>query len=437
MKKLFLALLGALFCLLLRAQSAEDEIRQNILFTASNYMAYPGPTQQMLTPAPEGMTPFYISHYGRHGSRFHSKPSMYNQPYFTLAKADSLGKLSPLGHEVMLRLDRIRHDAENRWGELTPLGAEQHRQIARRMIERFPEVFEGKTDIDARSTTVGRCILSMEYALMEMLTMNPQLTIHHNATHRDMDYLNLQDKALMAMKFNKPAKAWYNDYMHKANFHAHLMQSLFNDTAYVRKNVNPEDLALQIFLVASILQNTELGDKVTLYDLFTKDESYQMWKVGNAYWYIGWGAADVNGAVQPYTQRNLLRHLIEDADQVVSQPKRKVQLRYGHETVLLPLLCLMDINGYGLTTHDLDELEPHGWVNYRMFPMACNLQLIFYRRSIHDKAEDVLFKVLLNENEATLPLPNDRAPYYRWTDFRKYYLEKLDKYDEKSKKVKR
>jgi hypothetical protein len=38
--------------------------------------------------------------------------------------------------------------------------------------------------------------------------------------------------------------------------------------------------------------------------------------------------------------------------------------------------------------------------------------------------------VLLNENEATLPLPSDLAPYYRWSDFRKYYLKKLDAYEE-------
>jgi hypothetical protein len=61
--------------------------------------------------------------------------------------------------------------------------------------------------------------------------------------------------------------------------------------------------------------------------------------------------------------------------------------------------------------------------------MSCNLQLVFYRRSPKDRADDVLFKVLLNENEATLPLPTNQAPYYRWGDFRRYYLDKLDRYE--------
>ena len=33
--------------------------------------------------------------------------------------------------------------------------------------------------------------------------------------------------------------------------------------------------------------------------------------------------------------------------------------------------------------------------------------------------------VLLNEVEATLPLQPVSGPYYRWSDFREYYLKKL------------
>jgi hypothetical protein len=40
----------------------------------------------------------------------------------------------------------------------------------------------------------------------------------------------------------------------------------------------------------------------------------------------------------------------------------------------------------------------------------------------------VLVKVLLNEVEATLPIPTDCAPYYHWTDFRQFCLKKLADY---------
>jgi hypothetical protein len=61
--------------------------------------------------------------------------------------------------------------------------------------------------------------------------------------------------------------------------------------------------------------------------------------------------------------------------------------------------------------------------------MSANVQFIFYRR--HPKDKQVLFKVLLNENEATLPLPTDQPPYYKYSDFRDYCLRKLEAYDEK------
>ena len=100
MRKWVLAAVISFLFSTIYAQSAYDEIQKNVLLSASNYMAYPGPTQQKLTPAPRGYKPFYLSHYGRHGSRFHSKPSFYNAPYHVLAKADSLGKLTATGKDV-------------------------------------------------------------------------------------------------------------------------------------------------------------------------------------------------------------------------------------------------------------------------------------------------------------------------------------------------
>ena len=108
--------------------------------------------------------------------------------------------------------------------------------------------------------------------------------------------------------------------------------------------------------------------------------------------------------------------------------KPGAQLRFGHETVLLPLVCLLEVEDYGLSTDNLESLDRRGWANYRIFPMGANLQLVFYRQSPAD--DDVLFKVLLNENEVHLPLKSVEDVYYHWSDFRKYYLSKLDAYVE-------
>ena len=54
--------------------------------------------------------------------------------------------------------------------------------------------------------------------------------------------------------------------------------------------------------------------------------------------------------------------------------------------------------------------------------------MVHYRKDRDD--QDVLVKVLLNEEEASLPFATDCAPYYHWKDFKAYYLKKLDAYKE-------
>ncbi len=80
-----------------------------------------------------------------------------------------------------------------------------------------------------------------------------------------------------------------------------------------------------------------------------------------------------------------------------------------------------------MATGHLEAVDKKGWADFKLSPMAANIQLVFYRSSPKDN--DVLFKVLVNENEARLPLRTDVAPYYHWRDFREYYLKKLDAYE--------
>jgi hypothetical protein len=120
--------------------------------------------------------------------------------------------------------------------------------------------------------------------------------------------------------------------------------------------------------------------------------------------------------------------MIADADSCIQLKETNVQLRFGHDTILLPLDCLMGINGYDKQVDNLDSLAASGWIDYRVFPMAGNLQLVFFRRNSKDR--DPLLKVLLNEQEATLPIPAYQGPYYRWADVKKYMLRRLSTYAE-------
>lgn len=410
------------------AQKPKQEMKKNIGLSASNFSAYRGPLQPRLTASPKGMEPFYISHYGRHGSRYMSKIREYDYVLDILHKADRLHKLSPLGEDVFRRVKLIHDEANGRLGELTPLGVQQHRDIARRMMERFPEVFEEDACIDARSTLSVRCILSMQHELLQLVSMNPRLRITSDASMHDMYYLHQTDRELVKqVTSSTEGRGAYYSYCLERECWQRVVNQLFNDTAYVNSHVNGERMNYYLFRMASNVQNMEVRKELTLYDLFTDDELLANWQTNNAYWFLGYGFSVHNGGKQPYMQRNLLRRIIMEADSCIRYPHPGATLRFGHDTVLLPLICLMGVNGYDQVINDLDKLEKRGWVDYRVFPMGGNIQLVFYRKSADDN--NVLLKVLLNENEATLPLPDDLAPYYRWSDFRDYYLKKLDAYE--------
>ena len=426
MKKLLFTAIISLFAITTIAQSVQEDLKRDIRYSASNQMAYPTPTQA-LTPAPEGYKPFYISHYGRHGSRYLINPKDYSYPHEVLKSADSAGVLTPLGKNVLKRYEIIIQEADNRYGELTPLGAEQHRQIARRMYERFPEVFEGNVWVDAKSTVVIRCILSMTNELTELTRLNPKLRIRHDASMHDMYYMNFNDKELLKKKWNKESNDVYEKYFKEMVNYDYAFCQLFTDTSFVWRKADARKFYEKLFHTANNLQNLEARKKVTLYDLFTDEDMYNNWRVANMWWYLGYGFSQLNGGKQPYVQRNLLRKIIEEADSCIVLQNPGATLRFGHETMVMPLTVLMGLNGYDLVTDDYAHLDQKGWVNYRIFPMGANIQLVFYRRNTGNK--DVLVKVLLNENEATLPIKSNTAPYYKWSEVRQYYLDKINAFD--------
>jgi len=428
MKKIVLLFSALCFFVSIQAQQAKKEIKQNVNRSASCYYAYPGPTQTTYTAAPAGYKPFYISHYGRHGSRYLIGKNAYTRVSSALQKADELGKLTEKGKEVLAEVNVMIQEAGGRDGELTLLGAQQHQQIAKRMYDNYPGVFAGKTNIDAKSTIVIRCILSMENGLQELIRKNPELQIRHDASYATMYYMNHTDKKLEAQKMSGTTREVYEEFCKKHDKHEHTMKLLFNDNDYWQKEIDATKLSNQLFELASDLQSTELRTKMSLYDIFDEDEVYNHWLCNNAGWYISYGPCTLNGGTQPFNQRFLLKRIIEEADSCIALEHPGATLRYGHDTMVYPLTCLLGLNGKDKPVKDLEDLVDAGFCDYKIVPMAANLQFIFYRKAYGDK--DILVKVLDNENEATLPIKSDVAPYYHWKDFKEYYLNKIAGYTE-------
>ena len=420
-----------LFALAGQGQQVLDIIKQKPAYASCNYNIYPDSIPDNLTPAPKGKRPFYISHYGRHGSRYINKRSGYDIPYKMMSMANDVNELTPTGIRVYKEMNVILEDSEDRWGDLTALGKIQHMMIARRMFKRFPEVFADSVTVAARSTVVPRCIMSMEAAMLELAQHNPKLNITMDASKSTQWYMNHQDPLLRKSKLTPQAQKAYDAYIANRMGNSRMMEQLFKNPDVVKELVDESFFNYYLMKMGLFLQNTHPEFKPYLMELFTAKDFYNMWQIDNVLWYMQYGFCPLNGGDYPYSQRHLLRQMIADADSCIRLKQPGAQLRYGHDTVLLPLVCLLGINGYDLQTTDLGEIEKRGWWSSSVFPMGGNVQFVFYRSSPADR--DVLFKVLLNEQEATLPIRTDCAPYYHWKDFRRYCLRKLRQYEKKRK----
>lgn len=410
------------------SQTAQQEIKENIYLSGSNYLDYDRQLSTTpLTATPKGYEPFYMSHYGRHGSRWLIGEGDYTGPLNTLRDANAAGKLTAKGKEVLKKLEDFYPTTIRRLGELTTVGERQHHGIGSRMAKNFPEIFKAKNvAIDARSTVVIRCILSMEAECEELAAANPTAQIHNDVSESLQYYLN-QPWDGVVREQSKTGGKEERDYTMKYTHPERLMKQLFNDQAYVYNNVSASSLMRQLFHVACNFQSHDTD--LELFSLFTDEEVYDLWRLNNIGWYLDYGASPVSGGVMPFSQLNLLKNIIATADTVT---QTQATLRFGHEVCVMPLACLLELDNCGMMINNLDELDKY-WRNYRIFPMGCNIQLIFYRPK-KGKTGDVLVKALLNEREAYLPIATNQWPYYSWKDLRAYYLKKIADFETKNKK---
>ena len=416
-----------MICTLISAQTVEDEIKSQPQYSAGIIYSLPTGIQHTDTPAPEGKKPFYISHFGSSAAYYLESYKEYQTSVVTLVKADSMNMLTPLGKDVLRRLRLIEQDAIHRTGELTVNGARQMRQLAQEMVDRFPDIFVDGSLIDARSIVRNHSIISMQEFMSQIARHNASMDLRLKSSHSNDAWMFARDKDLEADRFNAETEASYQAYIKANSNNKRLWESLFASADYVKEHVDTIKFNDQLFTLASSIQNTPLDGIITLYDIYTPQEIMQHWRLHNAKNYISYGCFELNGGNQPFAQRAPLWNLLHQGDSIKKLDFPVVHLRYSTRGMVMELICLMELNDYGLKTADLNQLEKLGWANYRIAPFGSSVQVVYYRKDKTD--DDILIKVLLNGEEARLPIETNCAPYYHWQDVKRYYLRKLYAYE--------
>ena len=107
---------------------------------------YTPPTKEWAYP--DSLTPVFINHVGRHGSRFPASATHCKQLSEALENAKTQGTLTARGKELLAWVQSAIEAAEGQWGALDNLGVEEQRGIAARMYSRYPSLFnENRVEI--------------------------------------------------------------------------------------------------------------------------------------------------------------------------------------------------------------------------------------------------------------------------------------------------
>ncbi len=413
------AFLLATFCLGVNAQTTFEEISADLNKAGGVYLAYPK-VETKQTPAPKGYKPFYVSHYGRHGSRYLLGDRDYNWIIKLMEKAETVNGLTPLGHDVLKRLNLVWEEAQGRAGDLTPLGVRQHQGIAERMSKNFPEVFRGQRKVSARSTVVYRCAMSMVAFGDRLKGLNPQLNMSYEMSDKYMSYLNYHSDRSNAFTHGKTGP-WVEEYrkFEEAQVQPNrLVSSLFSNADFIRCEVNPNELMWGLYWIAVDMQDMETP--VSFFDLFTAKDMFDLWQCVNYRFYMGNANPLASNGIVMANAKSLVENILESADAAIKDRSIAATLRFGHDGNVIPLLALLQIENFDVAVAGPTEVYKH-WCDFKATPMASNVQIVFFE----NKAGDILVKFMHNENEVHVPVKTDQWPFYHWHDVKDYYQKRL------------
>lgn len=426
MRKSFLMILLIACALLAQAQTRQQ--------MGGVYYAYPAPKKPVSVKAPEGYTPFYISHYGRHGSRWLPSDSRYtwvNQHF------DDESNLTPLGKKVKGWLTQVWENAKGNGGKLTKLGEKQHRGIADRMVRNFPQIFAKGNHVQARSSVVDRCAKSMLAFTDELRQLQPSLDMDVKTDSADMAWIAYTSPEVKALenRTHIVAKVSPDRFLHQ----------LFKD---ITKVDDPMKLMSEIHTIASSIQDVGLNFKSYprqiekgLYGLFTDEEFKAFYDANNLRMTICNGEYPTNERIPARSAISLWENVEAEADKALASDRPSATLRFGHDTSLYRLYSLMNMffarpDACCDTDAKMASYKKESDAMDVVVPMAANLQLVFYKKKQWDRAypeSNVLVRILCNErNVGELNLNayiyNDdiedmAGNYYTWAALKNYMHE--------------
>ena len=417
MKKIIYIIILCCISTQMQAQEYADLIRKDPVMAAANMADYNFENCRY-TPAPKGYKAFYISHYGRHGSRYQSNDLYARVLWPVFRKADSLQLLSEAGKAFYKDFNAVMQEQIGMYGMLTTLGAKEHRCIAQRMASKFRDVFKGRKEIFCQSSTSPRCLISMTNFAHSLDRHTEGLNFQFVTGEKIYNSLAYFQESSPSRQIARDKKDSLRRAITKP---LELVDYFFADREKALEIIgDPYMFEEQTYLASCGGQLTDYG--VCLLSHFPTDILIRNWEIMNARFYLAYGMAHETAEYQKETSRRLIADFISRAEQALKEDSNiAADFRFGHDTSLLPLVGHIGIDG--MHNQPTFETVNSVWNSSVSICMGSNLQLIFYR----NRSGDVLVKVLYNEKETTIPALNTVCgPYYKWSDLEKHLKSLID-----------
>jgi len=365
-----------------------------------------------ISKAPKGYEAFYISHYGRHGSRYSSSSSTYEHLLTILSEGHNARVLTDIGERFyQLYKDFVTIPHINT-GDIVPLGFEQHKLIGEIVYDNFPKVFTDGRKVNALSSTSQRCIVSMASFCASLKGRSPGIDLFMDSNHAGMAIIAPPSApSSMIRKFEGPKSP----------------TGLESEDDFARRISGLDEINARLFKVSTFIDNYKGGILTFSRDLFsfltgyrnyseeaifdfvlTREQMLKLWEANNY-------SSFTYDTQARYRMIPLLEDIIAKADIALEDPTIAADLRFGHDYIAEAFNCLINANSFGTIPSKPEEVKE--WFQSYNICMATTMLFVFYR----NKAGDVLFKLVWNEHDATLPqLTAVTGCCYRWSDFKSW-----------------
>lgn len=425
MKKNIVIVVLLLLTLQLSAQNENDILQKDRYYYNDFYREYPVSEISNTEKPPKGYKAIYISHLGRHGSRYHTELQLYSNLLNFLEEASKCGELTDIGQKLLLDWREICQQSLERGGDLTMQGIAEHEGIAQRMFHSYPTIFNKNSRIVCKSTLSPRCIMSMGVFSKKLQSLQPRATIEMEASPRNQ-YL----KSVSGLNAAKGSSIPLSDSIrHKmvSPIALSVIERIVSPSGQMIKSIkDPAQFAFDIFLGVANSPHEKRGENDLAKYLFTAEQRSTLAMASNVRRYI------LSGPNKEFLDFVLLgiiplvKNVIMDAQDALSNGKCQANLRFGHDVTIIAFTKILGIREASFETNDYTSLGLR-WLCSRVSPMASNAQLIFYK----NKKGDILVKVLFCEREQELDngLQAIDRYYYKWNDFKQFLLDKINRYE--------